>query len=290
MLKKLTNGQLVDAQAVLNSQGLVTSPGGDFSIKARGTTISTAATSASAAIPNTSAGEAPNRIRLAATAACYARLGEADEASAAVAAAGTAYVPGDTITLAGGTFATAMTLTVATTQVVSATVGVDGGGTGDLGDGAGVIVEGTTGTGTKFRASVTIAANAIASVQSITVAGSYTANPPDLGLDPVTYISGAASGTTLTGAKLAVVMGVLTATVTNTGSYTALPSSPVAQGSTSGGGVDATFTITFVTAAAAGDILVTPNESIVLDAAGYEHVAAIRVTADGVLQISPIEN
>lgn len=289
-MRKNLNGELVEAVAMVNQQGVVVSPGGDFSIRARGNTIATAAAAASAAIPNTSTGVAPNRIRLACTAACYTRLGATSEISAVIAAAGTAYVPGDTITLAGGTFATAMQLTVATTKVVSATVGVGGGGAGDLGNGAGVIVEGTTGTGTKFRASVTIAANAIASVQSITVAGSYTVNPTDLGLEPVTYISGASSGTVLTGAKLAVVMGVGTVSVSNVGSYTALPANPVAQGATSGGGVDATFTVTFATAAAAGDLMVTPEQSVVLDAVGFENVSAIRVAADGVLQISPIEN
>src|SRR5665647_2592591 len=45
------------------------------------------------------------------------------------------------------------------TKVLSATV--QAGGTGTLSNGAGVIVAGTTGTGTKFQASVTIASNAI---------------------------------------------------------------------------------------------------------------------------------
>lgn len=287
-MRKNLNGELVEAIAMVNPQGVVVSPYGDYSIRTRGNTIATAAAAASAAIPNTATGVAPKRIRLACTAACYTRLGVTSEISAVVAAAGTAYVPGDTITLAGGTFATAMTLTVATTKVVSATV--NAGGTGDLGNGAGVIVEGTTGTGTKFRASVTIATFAIASVQSITIAGAYSANPTAIGQEPVTYISGAASGTTLTGAKLAVIMGVDTVNVSDAGSYTALPTNPVAQGASSDGGINATFTVTFATAAAAGDLLVTPEQSVVLDAAGFENVSAIRVTADGVLQISPIEN
>ncbi|MDD5186240.1 MAG: hypothetical protein PHS84_13350, partial [Paludibacter sp.] len=126
--------------------------------------------------------------------------------SGVIAAAGTGYVAGTSVvTITGGTAATASKFNVTHTQVVSATVAA--GGTGDLGAGAGVIVEGTTGTVTKFRASVTIAGNAIASVQSITVAGDYTVEPTVIAAEPVTYISGAASGTTLTGAQLSVIMG-----------------------------------------------------------------------------------
>ncbi len=195
-------------------------------------------------------------------------------------AAGTGMVAGTTVlTLVGGTHSITPTATVTHTKVVSATVAA--GGTGDLTDGSGVIVEGTTGTGTKFRASVTIATNAIASVQSITVAGDYTINPTAIATEPVTYISGAGGGTTLTGAQLNVVMGALTAvitvagsftvqtttftstggggdatfqtalygvlttTVNTAGSYTVLPANPAAQGSTTGAGTGATFTVSW---------------------------------------------
>ncbi|MES3018146.1 MAG: hypothetical protein V4721_10215 [Bacteroidota bacterium] len=162
----------------------------------------------------------------------------------AVAAPGTGYVAGTSvITITGGTAATASSFTVTNTQVVSATVAA--GGTGDLGAGAGVIVEGTTGTGTKFRASVTIAANAIASVQSITVAGNYTVEPTVIAAEPVTYISGAASGTTLTGAQLSVVMGALTLATNVAGNYSVLPANPAAQGSAVGGGTAATITVSW---------------------------------------------
>lgn len=407
----------------------------------RGATITTGASSVSVAIPDTLTGAAPNRIRLAATAACYARLGGSTEAtvvesaagsgyapldtitltggtfnrpmklrvdttkivSAAVNArgtgyavndvitlaggtastagtftvasielatvatnaAGTVYAPGNVITLAGGTFSTAATLTVDTTKVVSATVAAGGsGGT----DGAGVIVEGTTGTGTKFRASVTITAGAIASVQSISVAGSYTVNPTNIVNEPVILISGGAG---LINAALNVVLGVNTvsittrgnysvgsasftqngatapaggtgatfqtglfgvrtftisndgeysvntasftqasvspsggteatfntalygpetAAVTDDGDYTIQPSNPVSQGSTSGTGTGATWTVTFTTAAAAGDLLVQPGDAIIIDAVGYDQVVAIQVTGAGILQVQPLEN
>lgn len=164
--------------------------------------------------------------------------------SGAPSAAGTGYVAGTSvITITGGTAATASKFNVTHTKVVSATVAA--GGTGDLGDGAGVIVVGTTGTGTKFRASVTIATNAIASVQSITVAGDYTVNPTVIAAEPVTYVSGASSGTTLTGAQLSVLMGALTLTVNTAGDYSVLPTNPAAQGSATGGGTGATITVSW---------------------------------------------
>ena len=189
--------------------------------------------------------------------------------SAAVNAAGTLYVPTEILTAVGGTSSPAATFTVATTKVVSATIAAAGsGGT----DGT-QTVTGTTGTGTKFEASVTITAGEITAVLSISVAGSYTVNPTAIGNEPVT-------GAGLTGAELNVVMGVDTVTLTTAGvytvnsssftttasgsgigatldtavyginavtintagSYTALPSNPVSQASTSGSGTGATFT------------------------------------------------
>jgi hypothetical protein len=155
------------------------------------------------------------------------------------------YAPANTITLTGGT-GTAPVLTVATTQVVSATVAAGGSG----GTNGTQTVTGTTGTGTKFQASVTVSGGAITAVLSITVAGNYTVNPTSLTAEPVT-------GASLTGAQLNVKMGVLTATVSTPGALTALPTAPVAQGSTSGTGTGATFTLTYgvqaVTVTAGGE-------------------------------------
>lgn len=362
---------------------------------------------------------------------------------------GTGYVPTDEVTLGvtGSTASVKAVVTVATTQVVGTPTIFAAGAGGDLVAGAGTIVEGTTGTGAKFRASVTIgAASDVVSVESVTIAGSYTVNPTNIAQEPVTYISGNA-GTTLTGAVLGVTMGmetvtlttpgtytvggtgatvfstnsvagaggaftgcsfgaktvtvatggaytgaapaaftvatngvtfqtivfgvgtfsitnrgdltvgsaaltqagstapdtggagatfqtclyapktwtvseagiysatvtaltqtvpapasggagaswqtasygVLTATVTDPGAYTIDPSNPVAT--TGGGDNAATFNVTMVTAAAAGDILITPSgDGLIVDATGFDHVAAIRVSGDGVLSISPIEN
>lgn len=145
---------------------------------------------------------------------------------------GTGYVPTEVITIAGGTATTAGTLTVATTQVVSATVAAGGSG----GTNGTQTVTGTTGlpSGSRFQAIVTVSGGAITAVQSISNGGSYTTNPTTLSSEPVT-------GAGLTGASLSVVMGVATLSATTAGAYTVLPSGEVAQASTSGSGTGATF-------------------------------------------------
>lgn len=336
-----------------------TRPGlGAIAIIAKGSTITTGAAAASTAIPDTIQGAPPNRIRLASTAACYARLGTPAEGTAAVAAAGTGYVNGEVITLAGGTFTSPMKVSATTLKLISAASNVAGSGyvqadtitlAGGTFSAAAVVdvvttkvsavptiaaagtggtpgtatVTGTTGTGTKFQASVTISGGgAITSVDSLTVAGSYTVNPTLLTNEPVT-------GGGLTGAQLSILMGVatvtvstpgnytvtsaaltqsatsgsgtgatfqtgsfglLTVTVTQAGAYTVEPANPVAQGSTTGSGASGTINVTWATAASAGDMLIYPGEALIVDALGFDHVSAIQVTGAGVLQVSPVEN
>ena len=188
---------------------------------------------------------------------------------------GFGYAPTNTITLTGGTISVSPVVTVATTLVINAAV--NAGGTG--GTNGTQTVTGTTGTGTKFQASVTVAGGAITGVLSVTSGGAYTVNPTSLVSEPVT-------GAGLTGATLTVAMGVRTATVTTAGtvtanapfmtqastsgsgtgvifgglifgiraltvsvggSYVVAPSNPVSQASTTGSGAGATFTTTFGT-------------------------------------------
>lgn len=80
--------------------------------------------------------------------------------------------------------------------VQSATIAAAGGG----GTNGAQTVTGTTGTGTKFQAAVTIAGNIITSVNSISTVGSYTVLPTDPTQEPVT-------GAGLAGAKLNIAMG-----------------------------------------------------------------------------------
>ena len=154
-------------------------------------------------------------------------------------APGTKYAPGDTITLTGGTTTLAPVATVATTKVVG-TPTIAAAGTG--GTTGTQTVTGTTGTGTKFQASVTVASGGISAVLSVTVAGSYTVNPTTLTAEPVT-------GGGLTGAQLSIVMGVNTITFTAGGNFTANPASNLlTQIATSGSGTGATFTGLFAPA------------------------------------------
>jgi hypothetical protein len=150
--------------------------------------------------------------------------------------AGSGYVPADTITLSGGATTLAPVATVATTKVSALPTIAAGGSGGTAGT---AVVSGTTGTGTKFQANVTIAGGAITSVNSLVVAGAYTVNPTTLNNEPVT-------GGGLTGAALSLVMGVNTVTFSAGGNFSANPASnTLTQAGTSGAGVGATFTGVF---------------------------------------------
>ena len=107
---------------------------GMVKIAVKGKTITTGGSSTYTSIPDTSTGVAPNAIRLASTAACYARLGTPAEAAPTVAAAGTGYATGDLLTVTGGTKTVATVLTPSTLKVISATAGTLGTGyaTGDV--------------------------------------------------------------------------------------------------------------------------------------------------------------
>jgi len=243
-------------------------------------------------IPYAAGGVYPSRIRLATTTAAFVNLGNM---SAAIAAAGTGYKPGVLITLAGGTPITnqAGILQVATTKLITYAIKAGAAGSGGAPDGAGVILEGTTGTGTKYRVSGTVNAGALASIQSITVAGAYTTNPT-ITNDPLIYISGT-NGVGLVGAALdTIVMGVESATVYKPGQYVTAnqPADAVAQSGNTvpASGTGATFNVTWNTAAAVGDILVQPGDALIVDSYGYDHVGAIQVSATGTIVVTPIDN
>lgn len=155
-----------------------------------------------------------------------------------VVAPGDGYAPDDTITLAGGSGVTVPTqLTVSQTEAVSATI-VSGGSGGTPGA---TTITGTTGTGTLFQASGVInASGGLTGALTVTLLGSYTANPTDVSAEPVTTSDGL-----LTGATVALGMGVLAATISVSGDYQTAPANPVAQASTSGSGTGATFDLTY---------------------------------------------
>jgi hypothetical protein len=82
-------------------------------------------------------------------------------------------------------------------SVVGATVNAGGSG----GTNGPVTITGTTGTGTKFTARGVISGGALASITSITNAGSYSVDPTSLSAEPVTGggLSGATVSLTMSG-------------------------------------------------------------------------------------------
>ena len=188
---------------------------------------------------------------------------------------GGGYVPTNTITCSGGTASTNAVLTVATTKVAGGTANVASGGSGGTPNGYG-IVQGTTGTGTKFTMQVYIGGSGqivnIGGGGTFTVVngGSYTANPSNLANEPVTGISGNAVGLTSAALNLSYggsPMAVNTVTVSTAGSYSANPGGgALTQGSTSGSGSGATFTATFgpnaATVVTAGTYTAEPSNPV----------------------------
>lgn len=138
------------------------------------------------------------------------------------------YVPGDIVQASGFR---GSQLLVQSTKVISAIVG--SGGTG--GTTGNQIVTGTTGTGTKFQASVAVAGGTITTVNSITTPGVYTVNPINGFSEPVT-------GGGLTGATLGINMGINVLSVLVPPVSAAPPANPIALLYGSGLGATANLT------------------------------------------------
>jgi hypothetical protein len=126
-----------------------------------------------------------------------------------VANPGSGWVPGNRITLtaSNGTtihpsdYTTLLGVNGNCPQVLTTRVSnlptINAAGSGGGNDGSGAIFQGTTGTGTRFRVSCTVSGGAVASIDSLTLAGSYSANP-SLTAAPMTLfttVSGAGAGT-----------------------------------------------------------------------------------------------
>jgi hypothetical protein len=160
---------------------------------------------------------------------------------------GTGVAINDTFTLSGGTVApagpygtgtttagVAAVATITHLQAVSAVVNAGGSG----GTNGAVTITGTTGTGTKFQATGTIAGGALTGPLTVTVPGDYTVGPTSLAAEPVT-------GGSLTGATVTVVMGALTASVTTAGGYTAAPPTANTPANLVGTGAGVTLTCVY---------------------------------------------
>lgn len=168
------------------------------------------------------------------------QVGQTLLSSVAVSVPGDGYGPGEQITLAGGSAIVQPIVSIVTTKVS----GVDGlvyAGSG--GTPGAQVLTGTTGTGTKWQANVTVdGSGAISSINSIAVAGSYTANPA---YSPTGYLTDQMTGGGF-GAPfqpvIRVRMGVNTVSIINPGSFVAnAPAGAFTQASTSGSGSGATF-------------------------------------------------
>lgn len=187
-------------------------------------------------------------------------VGTMKAVSAIISAAGTGYVPADTITLTGGSHTINSILTVATTKLTS--VAVNAGGSNYLVGDTITLAGGTFGTAVILTVA-TVSSGAVATF-TITNAGSYTANT-------ASFTQGSTSGVGTGATFNTAVWGVNTVTVSTPGAYTTLPSSPVAQGSTSGSGTSATFTVLW------GALSV----AVTVGGTGYDSTSALSVTGGG---------
>jgi hypothetical protein len=156
-----------------------------------------------------------------------------------VGAAGTIYAPGDVLSVSGGTKSVAATLTVAAVKLVSATIAAGGSGyDGGSPSTFNVTVAGGTHGAAAVVSVTTDGTGVVTTVNSVTTPGSYTVLP-SLSANAVTGDDGTNHGTGLT---LNLVFGVLSATISAAGVYTALPSNPVAT-TEGGSGTGATFNL-----------------------------------------------
>jgi hypothetical protein len=231
---------VTDDSAVIQAQITVAnSAGGGRVILTVGKTYAIASALSMLGAPNVSLECSASGLAIIAPGPCALKwTGSANSfTTGTVSAAGTGYVPGDTITLSGGTSSMAGVVQVETTKVVSASAGTNGIGCTN-GTYTVTLTTGSVGAGALATINVTMASN-VPTVNSITTGGSYVANPANIAQEPVTGVAGCS-----TQPKLAVVMGVNTITTIVPGLYTVLPSNPVAQNTTTGSGVNATMTMT----------------------------------------------
>ncbi len=147
------------------------------------------------------------------------------------------YVTGDVLTVVGGT-GTAATFTVTNTLIRTAAVQAAGTNTWTTGDTV------TFSTGWATPAVLTITDDGAGGIASITItdAGVYAgaALTDPVAPDSTTNVSGAVNGATFN-----LGMGVNTVTVAAQGSYTVLPSNPVATTTNSATGTGATLTVNY---------------------------------------------
>lgn len=179
--------------------------------------------------------------------------------TATAVAAGALYQPGNTITLAGGTSTTAAVLTIDAVKLVSCTI--DNAGTGYAVNDV-IELAGGTSTGSAAITVTTVGGSGEITGFIVSEGGSYTVTAASL---TQAFTTGSGTGAVVGGT----VWGVATTTPTTAGVYSALPSNPAAQASTSGSGSGATFNLTWGV------------HSAVVTAGGQDYTSAPTVTFSG---------
>ncbi|MEW6156110.1 MAG: LEPR-XLL domain-containing protein, partial [Verrucomicrobiota bacterium] len=151
-----------------------------------------------------------------------------------VTAPGSGYLPGQTITIAGGTQSAAVKLNINTVKLAG-TVTIAAGGAGYQANQILSVTGGVFGTQATIKVLTVDGSGAVLTAQ-IEAAGVYATVPGS---------EVAVTGGTGANARFRVHWGVESVSILSAGSYTALPANAVAQQSSSGAGLNAQFNLTW---------------------------------------------
>ena len=219
-------------------QGGETGEGGE-SVASYGTIVAGTGWTAAPTV-TVSAPTAPNGVT--ATVAAHYKALSATVSTSGTGTASADYLPGNTLTVSGGTQTTASVFTVASVKIRTAVAAASGTTVWTTGD---TVTFSAPGWATPAILTVTAAAGAITAL-AITNAGSWTTNG-SVPTDPVSPDGAtvADAGGYQTDATFNLGFGVNTVTVNTAGDYTVFPSNPVATTTNSVNGTGATLTVTY---------------------------------------------
>ena len=158
--------------------------------------------------------------------------------SAQAATAGTGYKPGDVLVAAGGVLSSGSALSATVSATTVQTITLAAGGSGAAADGV-YVMSGTTGAGALMTFTGTVAGGALVAIDGIISSGAYTSNPSHISYEPVGGVTG------LTGAYVALTMGVERLTTVTSGHYASPPLNPVSTAAVSGTGSGCTLIVVY---------------------------------------------
>jgi|GEM_PF-1672933 len=175
------------------------------------------------------------------------------------------YAPGDTISLAGGTQTVQSQVVVATTTLNGNVANISLVNAGSGGTPGSYNVEGSTGLGVRFVINITIGGGGtVTSINSIVDGGNYTTNPTNVANEQLVNAT-AWSGGAAVAARVSIQLVVATISIVNRGSFTVNPpGATMTQGATSGSGSGATF----------NNVIMGPNVLTVSTAGSYSVIPA----------------